>query len=329
MTTTKVGLDIGNGYVKAYDGKRLVHFPSTAAPAHDIHFTLGNGGDTLALGDQSWFIGDYAREQAATDALMHFGERRDAHLMRVLMLTALGRLGIRGDVALCVGLPTLYYNDANKAAARRDLEGRYRFTYNGTEHDVRVAIPLILPQPVGSYFSVTVDDEGQSHPLRGRTVATDIGTYTTDFATVDHYEGAGVRYVGDSSGSIEHGMSDIVRSIQVFASDHGRRLDYAGAEAALVGRRQTFTVYDKEVSAVKTINAALDTLSTLVIAELDNKVSDRASVRHHLVSGGGASAILTRLRAWHPNSRLVTNPWAANAVGFWKSIEHVFKDKEV
>jgi len=313
-----IAIDGGYGYVKAQSRERKIVEPSLVAPALTIKYRNAlaeNGtGLTLELDGQAWFVGHLAQLQA-TDPISPRARERSAHVLRVLTLAALYRLGVtRGTTRLVTGLPVAWFED--KDDLRSSLTGFHQYAVNGERCAVEIAEVLVIPQPFGSYFRTLLSPDGALVDAQGlwqaRVAVLDIGTYTSDYALADH-----LHYVESSSGSIPYAMSRVYELIQDHVAQRfGRELTFRAAEDAA----QTGYITDRgeDIYVGDLLNGVLDGVAERVIGEAQTLWGDGRDLAAVLVTGGGGPVLMDHIRAVYPHARLVPNPQMANTEGFYR-----------
>ena len=91
-----VGIDVGFGFTKAYNGKNSVIFKSLIGDATDIQFqtALGDNSATanlhITLNDKTYFLGSYAESQSNIPEYTLDQEKLIENFIRILAVTAAG-----------------------------------------------------------------------------------------------------------------------------------------------------------------------------------------------------------------------------------------------
>ncbi len=313
-----IAIDGGYGYVKAQSRERKIVEPSLVAPALTIKYRNDLADDgrglTLELDGRAWFVGQLAQLQAS-DPISPRARERSAHVLRVLTLAALYRLGVtRGMTRLVTGLPVAWFED--KDDLRSSLTGFHQYAVNGERCAVEIAEVLVVPQPFGSYFRTLLSPNGALVGEQGlwqaRVAVLDIGTYTSDYALADH-----LHYVESGSGSIPYAMSRVYELMQDHVAQRfGRELTFREAEEAA----QTGYITDRgeDIYVGDLLNGVLDGVAERVIGEAQTLWGDGRDLAAVLVTGGGGPVLMDHIRAVYPHARLVPNPQVANCTGFYR-----------
>lgn len=315
---TIIGIDIGYGYTKAVSAGRSVTQPSLIGPAVTVKYhsdLISNGhGLRLDFPGQAWFLGELARLQSPF-TISPRARERDPELLRVLLCGACYELGVLGGaVRIVTGLPVSWY--ADRAALVQAIAGRYAFAVNGQPVTLDLADVLVIPQPFGALFRVLLNPAGvlvdEERLARERVAVLDIGTHTTDYAFADQ-----LRYIEPKSGSTPVAMARVYELVRrAIAEEHNLDLNLPEVEEAV--RRGYVTLYGQRYPLGDLATSALDAVAQEILGEARTLWGDGRDLAAVLVTGGGGLTLLERIKAVYPHARLVPNPQAANAEGFYR-----------
>lgn len=211
-----VGIDVGFGFTKAYNGNNSIIFKSILGDATDIQFdsTLGDDASSsklhVTIDDKSYFIGSYAELQSNIREYTLDQEKLLDDFVKILAVAAAG-LCTESTTPINVvsGLPVGYLKRDRKRF-KKILKGSHEITYHYKDkEDVKRIIHIdkvyVIPQPVGSIFNLIFDEDGKLH---NRELATqklgvvDIGFKTTDLSIFDH-----LQYIERGSSTMDTGIS--------------------------------------------------------------------------------------------------------------------------
>lgn len=322
MRNLVLGIDLGNGYVKAVAGlKNIIMLPSVIAPARD----LGYAAEQLSDGDQciisyagrDWFVGQFALDYAAGSTFEVFGRQRDTEAVRILMYAALSELLEHGvtDVALWGGVPTDWYTYEKEGALdvlRND--GSHSFRRNGELYTLVVKHAGIFPQPMGAFVATAYDpvtgDPGML--AEGNALVLDIGQHTTDKALI-----RGGRYIPIDDATDPHGMRDVsARLAALVEEEHGRTIRNGEVRSVLETGRLKLMGREGNVSDL--VHRAIEPLALRVLQFARVTVGDGGDLDAVIVTGGGAHALRDWITREYPELALFTaRPQTANALGMW------------
>lgn len=211
-----VGIDVGFGFTKAFNGRNSVVFKSVMGDSTQIQFrsSLGDDQDNsnlhVTLDGKSYFIGSYAEQQSNVREFTLDQDKLLTDFVKVLALTAIG-VCCENNASLNVvsGLPVGFLTKDYKRFADL-LTGRHEIIFHHeNKEDVTRRIHInkiqMIPQPIGSIFNLIMDDRGKitDQELSGQKIGVvDIGFRTTDFSIFDH-----LQYIERSSTTMDTGIS--------------------------------------------------------------------------------------------------------------------------
>jgi plasmid segregation protein ParM len=219
-----VGIDVGFGFTKAYNGKNSVILKSLIGDATDIQFRsfLGEESSTsnihITMNDKSYFLGNYAELQSTITEFTLDQEKLIENFVKILAITAAGICcESTGPINVVTGLPVGYLKRDSRRL-KEMIRGIHEITYhniNGKDETRRIQIDKIhvIPQPIGSIFNLIFDEHGK---MKDKNLASqklgvvDIGFKTTDFSIFDH-----LQYIERGSSTMDTGIS---KCFSVFAN---------------------------------------------------------------------------------------------------------------
>lgn len=332
----KLGVDLGYGYTKAVSetGKRVL-FASLVGSGRPRYLggVFGPGGSEgltddldVMIDGREYFIGDLARRESR-DASRAFEQDKAAHPnTKVLLATAAALLADAklGPVHLATGLPLRYY------AAQKDrfkqvleaMEAEVQFLSGprkGQARLVKFSRITVFPQAAGAVYAALLND-GQGGPKKGAMVAlVDIGYKTTDFIAFEIGERLRVRE--DLSGTIETGISDVHRAVQMaLVGITKAEVDPAEVETAIKGGAIWYggNMYDVAKIAEEARHEVARAIKDRVTLAWGPKAKYFAAV---YLAGGGAEELKPHLADYHPAQVIVPEAQFANALGFLKVAE--------
>ncbi len=224
MNMEIVGIDVGFGFTKAYNGKNSIIFKSLIGDATDIQFRsfLGEEESTsnlhITLNNKSYFLGNYAEQQSNIAEFTLDQEKLIENFVKILAITAAGICSdSTGPINVVTGLPVGYLKRDSRRL-KEMIQGIHEITYhniNGKDETKRIHIDKIhvIPQPIGSIFNLIFDEYGK---IKDKNLAlqklgvVDIGFKTTDFSIFDH-----LQYIERGSSTMDTGIS---KCFSVFAN---------------------------------------------------------------------------------------------------------------
>lgn len=211
-----VGIDVGFGYTKAFNGENSVIFKSVLGDATQIQFKSSLGPDRsdsnlhVTLDGKSYFLGRYAESQSNVREFTLDQDKLISDFVKVLAITAIG-VCCKNSTSLNVvsGLPVGFLTRDYKRFADL-ITGRHEIIFhNDDKKDVTRRIHInqvhMIPQPVGSIFNLLMDDSGKINDQdlsQQKIGVVDIGFKTTDFSIFDR-----LQYIERSSTTLDTGIS--------------------------------------------------------------------------------------------------------------------------
>ena len=211
-----VGIDVGFGFTKAFNGTNSVIFKSVLGDSTDIQFRSSLGADQdasnlhVTLDNKSYFIGSYAELQSNVKEFTLDQDKLLENFVKVLAITAAGVCcGDNDSLNVVSGLPVGFLKRDYKQFANL-ITGRHEITFhNENKQNVTRKIHInkvhMIPQPVGSIFNLIMDDKGKikDQDLSKKKIGVvDIGFKTTDLSIFDR-----LQYVERGSTTLDTGIS--------------------------------------------------------------------------------------------------------------------------
>ncbi|NBD35990.1 MAG: hypothetical protein GVY30_08315 [Chloroflexi bacterium] len=320
------GIDVGYSDVKAISGDRRSAFASVVGSPDQAHFSLSSNGHGIMLtAPRRVLVG----EEAVTQS--RFLNRREdrgwikSEEWRDLFLAAVSELTTATSVDLDVvtGLPVAFYDD--KGVVQEQLVGEHRVQREGRHAQlVRVGQVRVIPQPFGSLLSEVLNDRGEiADEALGKSAVgiIDVGGKTCNLLSVNR-----LTEIGRETSSVNVGGWDLVRGVRAWLSDEYPGLDdmrdHRLSEAI---QSRELRYYGKPVEEFSAIvdDLAAD-LADQVVAEAGHLWNGGAMLDAILVTGGGALLLGDLIQSHWPHARLVKDPVAGNALGYYKLAKRVF-----
>lgn len=334
MWAKNIGIDIGYGFVKATDGARDLVFPSVVGVGQDLTYLSEL---TLYVAEEDnliveydgarYFVGGLAIRQSEM-ALRSLVENRPGDVnARVLFATAMGLMANGSEQArfnVVTGLPPSHYLSYKDDLARV-LAGTHKVAFirgpKRVERTITVDHVRVVPQPFGTVFHLLLDNAGN---IAGKELAharigiIDIGFRTSDFVVADKLE-----YIDrlSFSSTTALGTAYSLISDELRRQHRISRESYELDSAVVEGRiRVAGKVHD--ITEIR--DAAFRKVAAKVITEI-NSVWDKHGLDLIYVTGGGGQALYPYLKQEYENAQLVDTAQAANAKGYWKLAQKLYK----
>jgi plasmid segregation protein ParM len=211
-----VGIDVGFGFTKAYNGSNAIIFKSLIGEATEIQFypSLGDESATsslhITLDNKSYFIGSYAELQSKLPEFTLDQELLIENFVKILAITGVGLCSDSQEpLNVVTGLPVEYLRRDTRRL-KEMIQGVHEITfhdYDGKDRTKQIIINkiFVIPQPIGSIFNLIFDHNGK---IRDKGLATqklgivDIGFRTTDLSIFNH-----LQYIERGSATLNTGIS--------------------------------------------------------------------------------------------------------------------------
>lgn len=322
-----LGLDIGYGVTKVYDGRQSIMFPSVWGTRRLLKFQEADihakyPGETITDDEGEWFVGELAASQLPTGAQRRLRGRRSdeataGNAARVrLAKVALGQLYLNiqeGDVVqvrIATGLPVDHMHGA--ADLKAALLGQHRILTDRSDFIADVVEVMVMPQPYGTIYANMILPNGKINPthVATRTGVCDIGTYTIDVALDDDGE-----FIDAASGSTEAGMymaQDIIATM--YEQEYHEKPSYRVVNEAMV--RGTIRVKGSMINISDDLEQAIAPVRQAAVELMADKWGAGNSVDVIYCSGGGASPAFRMIHEAFDHAVLMDNAQMANAMGY-------------
>lgn len=333
MVSKNIGIDVGYGFVKSTDGEREFIFPSVVGLGQELRYrselsirTRPLDNIAITVDNKDYFVGDLAIRQSEIASRSLDPNRAEDRNVKVLLLAGLNLYAQWENETFNVvtGLPTSYY------AAYRDswinnLRGSHvvKVRAGGQEKEKTLIIEKlrIVPQPFGTLYDRALNAAGaiEDEDLAALTVGVvDVGFKTTDFAVADQLE-----FIDHLSGSTPVGLSNAYGLIAERLRQEFK-IDKEQHELDRIVERGEVRIAGKAYDISRTKREIFERVAHKIITELDS-LWDYRNLDVIFFTGGGAQALAEWLLPEFRNAILVDEPQVANARGFLKYANNVFR----
>lgn len=326
MENMVVGIDIGYGFVKSFDGDKEIVFPSVVGIGRDISYqsklsSYKSPLDTLSISykGKKYFIGTYAiRQSSIPSRSLDIKKPEDLNTL-LLFLTAIGLYGSqqRQQFNVVTGLPTNYllsYEDQLKSLLSGEHQLNIQINGGVDERQLVVSDVSIVPQPFGTLFNMALNNKGE---LSDRDMANkiigiaDIGFKTADFVVADSLE-----FVDRLSSSSNNGMVSAYDIIAAMVRSR-YKIDKKDFELDRIVKNKSIKIAGVNYDISDIISEAYFNLATKIKTELDS-LWDYRELDTIILTGGGGEALSEYLIPKFNNMILADDAQFANVKGFWK-----------
>jgi plasmid segregation protein ParM len=352
--------DFGYGVTKAYSGfgnpfgiRSLVgdavsikYKTSAAEPVRDINrlsVQTSEGGVV-----KQFFLGELARRQSATIYHIVDREKLEYSSTKALIESSIAlMLGPEHenndkpvDIRIVTGLPVSYYNDVQIKRLEATLIGLHEvgfdFNFDG-EYEARYKYNVvgikILPQPVGTFYNMILDDTGNFRKDQDAFVSGNIGIIDIGYGTTDLCVLRQLEYIQKSSRSIETAVSSVYDMVATKLSDHcGIDVQPYEVEGKLSEGMETgeytIKIEGNLYDLGKYYKHALEKTFEKLLSFTKSTWKSEYQIDKYILTGGGAMLFGAMFKDSFDTSSLIVPPEAvySNVIGYRKFGERVFKD---
>ena len=314
-----IGMDLGKSSTKYVTAVGPGEIPAWLARGRITQIMEGgNGNSGLSYKGQDYIVG--------RDAILGNGfswsstEDKDDLRNLLFALSVLGNLGIT-EANMVIGLPvSAASSPAVVERVKSLLGGSHEVVIGGKHMSVTIQVG-ILAEPLGTYFSLVLDQSGRpvSSPYLDELVGiVDIGYRTVDVVTLD---GGKLATTRDSTLSGITILFD--RACKLLEADHGklRPNEVAKVHTWLVGGCQEPLMIGGKYTRMDLPTEVARLKSELTGQIMDEVQSLMANIRPDriIMTGGGAALLRVDLSKINQHLTYHPNPRMANAIGFYRS----------
>ena len=326
-----IGIDIGFGFTKAYNGRDAIVFKSIFGEATDIQYREQLLGTPKAedhlhvdLGGDAYFIGELAERQSNVRSFTLDQDQFIASFARIMAVTAMTRLAQRNEpVRLVTGLPIGYYRRHRDELAKL-LSGKHEaalidHTGARSETAVNVTHCRVIPQPFGSLFNHMLND--MAEVADKRFVQEKVGIIDVGFRTCDCTIAERTRYSERGSQTTESGIARAYAGIAAKLRElTGVNVEVYRLFSAVA--RGSIKVRGTTVALKPLVEEAFTKLASSIAGEVERLWVDDWDIDLVIITGGGGAALAPYLRPLLSGDVLAldtgTDARLNNVRGYWK-----------
>ena len=305
--------DVGNGFVKARNGERVVIAPSMIAKKDSVGtssiMNMSTDYDTNSgynefvsnLDDGVEYVwGDGIKNAVDPENLIPtytHNNRYNQKRFKLLCSFILAELASDyedhelTDVIVGTGLPSQEVGTTEEEEFRKFLQQKHVITRNGKQRVINVTDVRILEQPLGTLLSLYMNDSGQIHKeLTTSTVTViDFGAGTTIMDTFKN-----LKRLDDKSETFYEGTNDIHKRIarQIERENGVKGIDLVHVEEGF--RDGTLIAEISERKKYPFEEIAKDVIVNFIekrISDIDSTLTNRNSVDKFIGTGGGVNVV--------------------------------------
>ena len=300
-----VGIDIGFGFTKAYNGRDAIVFKSIFGEATDIQYREQLLGMPRAeehlhieLDGTGYFVGELAERQSNVRSFTLDQDQLISNFARVMALTALARLSERNEaVRVVTGLPIGFYRRHREGVSQL-LTGKHEVAsvdHTGTRSEsvVNVTHVRTIPQPFGSLFNHMLNDMAEVSDKR--FVQEKVGIIDVGFRTCDCTIADKTRYSERGSRTSDTGIA------KAYAQIASRLEELTGVRVELfrlydAAARGSIKVRGKTIELKPMIDETFAKLAQAIAADVERLWVDDWDIDCMVITGGGGAVIAPYLK---------------------------------
>lgn len=340
MTKAAFAFDLGNGYVKATNGKRTIVAPSMIARE-----TAVGTSTLLALMNQNdkgyetfesqlddgvkyiWGVGiaDAVDPEALIPTYTH-NNRYMQKRFKLLCTFILAELASDFsdeelmDVVVVTALPSAEIGTDDEANYKNFLEQKHVVTRNDVQRMVNVTDVRIVEQPTGTLLDIFMNDEGMldEELLTSTITVIDFGAGTTIMDTFKNF-----KRLREKSETFYEGMNDLHRTIakELEVQHNIKGLDPSYVDEGF--RRGDMIAELSERKKYAFEDVAKHVIMDFVdkrLSEIDRTLTNRDNVDKFVITGGGVSIVKDYFSEVFEESNVIvaSNSQLANLKGYYK-----------
>lgn len=301
-----IGVDVGFGFTKAYNGRKSVIFKSVLGESSEIQFHSNLKDDKdpsknlhVTIDDKTFFIGEFAETQSSVRLFTLDQNKLLADYAKVLALTAIGLCCEEEiqTVNVVSGLPVGFLKRDHQRLIEL-IKGKHRVVFHtkdGTRVTKKINIPRVkmMPQPLGSVFNMLMDDFGKivNQELVSKKIGVvDIGFRTTDYSVFDK-----LQYIERGSGTMDTGLS---KSLNIIA---GKLKKESGINIELyrlhdVPKKGALFIKGKEYNITNLKQKVYEHAASSIVGDMNRLWVDDWDIEAIIITGGGSRELLEYLK---------------------------------
>ena len=325
-----VGVDIGYGFLKVYDGNNFIVIPSVIGESISMAFEMQKEmGHTesnkinyrklseVIVDDNEYSVGEFAILQSENSYRPISLDRATDGFLKVFFLLGLACTMNENDTEehfhLVTGLPVKDFV-LHKNFYVKEFTGTHSIKINGFERIINIDKVTVIPQPYGTFCDGLFESDGSANEgfAQQHIGIIDVGFKTSDFIQIKDYT-----YLEKYSSTSINGMSYIYSEVkdylhnQYAISKEDFELETIIRDGSLRYNGQTIDISDFLVKVKKS-------LTKKISAEIKNKWPNFPELEVIIISGGGGSMLFDYFYdALREDIVLSHDPQIANVRGYY------------
>ena len=330
-----LGVDVGFGYTKSYDGDRSFIFKSIIGDAAEIQFQSGfsEGGILenlhVTVEDKDYYVGDLAEKQSNVRDFTLDQNALVENNAKILALTSLAFFSgpASREHNVVTGLPIRFFKQYRSRYVSM-LEGKHRILLHNRDEIQEKILDIkkvrVLPQPFGAVFNLLMNNHGRivdRDVARQKFGIIDIGFRTTDYTITDR-----LRYIERGSRTTDTGIS------KAFSMINRKIMEQSGVNVELYRlfepvKKGRIRIRGKEFSLAELREEVMKQLATAIVSDMERLWVEDWDLEFILLTGGGAQDLGPILeKMLEGQTRLISTEAdlrMANVVGYLKYAKYI------
>lgn len=327
--TIVVGLDHGNGWVKAKTATNELILPSYIARKEEIGEGFMNHNLDLNDYESNNAKGEvyvWGKDVVKAEKLLSTYGSQDRYkqkyyqlLNQFALIEVLSDLDqdVIEDVLVVTGVPSEEKGTSVEKEIKESLMGAHLIKVNGVDKIVKVSKVVILPQPVGTIMSLYLDKKGYvlDEKYESDSIGIiDIGTGTTD---IDHIKE--LRRQEDDTLSIQVGMFDVYKRIEKFIKKQYPSAHITAQKVEDQFNDDTYVISKRASVDITNIKEeAIEIVATEIKNDIIQQWKSWDRFDEIIITGGGANSLGKKLKQLIEDASAVKESQTANADGFYR-----------
>jgi plasmid segregation protein ParM len=325
-------VDVGYGdtkYVRNSAGGRIECevFPSLAFEAKTTRPVDSLGGRRrtaiVTVGEHRYEVGPDVQYAANRFVARNYHDRYiETDEYAALTGGAIAFMRVPHVDVLALGLPVETF--LSKRAKLVKL-ARRSFEISGRKEPVEVRRVVVFAQPHGAMFSVAAESTNGKELLEAMTLVVDVGSRTFDYLAVQK-----MKVFDSMSGSVNRGVSDIVRAIaEEISEDLAQPVrDLSTIEKALRTRKPVEMM--GMTYPIERFQPIVQKVAKQAVQQMLGTIPGIEVFRNVIMVGGGATLFRKAVETYFSAHNVVvaSDPVFANVKGFQRMAEMTFRSRE-
>lgn len=315
-------VDLGYSHTKTIgQNHQPIIFPSLTGTPDKSRFSLNGHNDGIILtSPYHKLVGEQVEEQSLFAQRWEDREWFQTDDYMALLYAALTEVtgSVHANVNIVTGLPVRFYEEDRDLLKLR-LVGRHKIAREGRQQPQTFDVNRvkIVPQNVGTYLSVALNDQGRQAVdtdfIIGKVGVIDIGSLTTNFLVMSKFT-----ELRQESFSLEAGGWKLSRQVREHLARLCPDLELKDHQLMEAIRTRRVTYYGEPVNLTAIVDEAVETLAHLVVSKAKERWGKGAHLHSVLVTGGGSLLLGDRITRHFRHAKQVDDPVFANVRGYWK-----------